>query len=191
MEQAEAIRRIEQAKAVIDNGLCRVGPRLSAASAVEGLLAGGSSRVIALSGAVVQLCRHDHPTEALPILRQLVETAAGMAWAVRRGEDAARELLGEARAGSWDSIWRSARARARAGEAGLPLADFDAVEAAAAEFLLGGRCVAPWSHLFPENARPGAQTVVVLERAVRWMGHALRALDERWPGTFPGEPWEG
>ncbi|MDE2293345.1 MAG: hypothetical protein KGL53_14785, partial [Elusimicrobia bacterium] len=80
MTPQELAQRVGRAKAVIDSGLCRVGPRLGRDDAQAAVLTGGASRALALSDAVVGLCGRDHPLEALPLVRQLAETAVELRW---------------------------------------------------------------------------------------------------------------
>lgn len=192
-ETDELVRRIAQAKAFIDNGLCRVGPGLDREGRIEALMTGGASRALALADAVVQLCRQSHPNEALPLLRQLGEIAAGLRWAAAAdGEARARELLAEAGSARWQDLWDGERLRRRAREGGMPAADVEDVLGLAADFVRGNSAVAPWSHLFEQNRRPGVDTARALGLAARLMGHVLKALDARWPGSFPGAEamWE-
>ena len=181
----ESERRISMAKAVIDNGFCRVGPRLDRADLQAAALTGGASRALGLADAVVSLCRRDHPAEAVVLVRQLAETAAEVAWAaadVARGPEALKSL----EAPRWDALFDEARWRARASGAGWPAEDLDAVSALAVDFITGNRAVAPWSHAFPQNTRPAPEAQRVMALTARLMGRVLAALEARWPGTFPG-----
>lgn len=181
----ELERRIGMAKAVIDNGFCRVGPRLDRADAQGAALTGGASRALGLADAVVGLCRRDHPAEAAALVRQLAETAADVAWAAA---DAGRApaVLAALEAPRWDALFDEARLRERAAAGGFPEADVAAVSALAADFLAGNRAVAPWSHVYPQNNRPVPDPELVMRLTARLMGRVLAALERRWPGTFPG-----
>jgi len=105
LDVEDLIQRVGQAKAFIDNGLCRVGPKLNPGHKTAALLTGGASRSLALSDAIVRLCRHDHPTEALPVLRQLVEVAITLRWAAagEGGSERAKAVLEETAAAHWAS----------------------------------------------------------------------------------------
>lgn len=181
----ELERRIGMAKAVIDNGFCRVGPRLDRGDLQGAALTGGASRALGLADAVVGLCRRDHPAEAAVLVRQLAETAADVAWAAA---DAARapEVLAALEAPRWDALFDEARWRARAAASGFPAADVSEVSALAADFLAGNRAVAPWSHVYAQNARPVPDPARVMALTARLMGRVVAALEGRWPGTFPG-----
>ncbi|MBI3297706.1 MAG: hypothetical protein HYZ75_06050 [Elusimicrobia bacterium] len=185
MTLEDLAQAIGRAKAVIDNGLCRVGPRLDRGDAQAAGLTGAASRALALSDAIVRLCRRDHPVEALPLLRQLAETAVDARWLAADASraDAASAAL---RASGWTGLWDDARLSSRAREAGMPEADLAAVLALAADFAAGNRAGAPWSHIFAANARPAPAPEPVLTLAVRLMGHVLAGLEARWPGSFPG-----
>ncbi len=202
------IQLIGQAKAYIDNGLCRVGQKLKPVRVSEAFLTGGASRSLALADSVVQLCRHDHPTEALPVLRQLAETVVAMRWSVApiakkesklSPDEAAEEcnrrakkVFQDCEAADWEKLWPAERLAARARDAGFPQRDVDGVLGGAVDFALGNSTVAPWSHIFEQNQRSGVEAQAVLGLAVRLMGHCIRALDEKWPGDFPGSEamWE-
>ncbi|TBR21766.1 hypothetical protein EPO15_09515 [bacterium] len=181
----ELERRIGMAKAVIDNGFCRVGPRLDRADAQGAALTGGASRALGLADALVGLCRRDHPAEAAVLLRQLADVAAEVAWVAA---DAARapEALAALAAPRWDALFDDARFKARAAAAGFPEADVSGVTGLAADFAAGNRQVAPWSHVYAENTRPAPDPARVMALAARMMGRVLKALEARWPGTFPG-----
>lgn len=185
MTLPELEQRVGRAKAVIDNGLCRVGPRLDSRDAQAAALTGAASRAIALADAVVRLCLGDHPAEALPLLRQLAETAVDLRWTA---EDPARApaLPGEREPARWDGLWDDERLCARAREAGMAGDDVSAVLGLAEDFAAGNRAGAPWSHIFPANGRPAPEPGRVLALAARFMGHVLAGLDARWPGIFPG-----
>lgn len=193
-ETEDLIQQVGQAKAYIDNGLCRVGPGLKPEVKMDALLTGGASRSLALVDAVVELCRRDHPTEALVVLRQLVETIVSMRWAVVQEESEGRagEVLKAWEGAHWDSLWSEGRLKARAQEASISEADVEGILSHAVDFVRGNSTGAPWSHIFKENQRPAAETRAVLLLAVRWMGHCIRALDIRWPESFPGAEamWE-
>ncbi|HBL17436.1 MAG: hypothetical protein A2X36_12625 [Elusimicrobia bacterium GWA2_69_24] len=187
----DAIRNIGKAKALVDNGLCRVGPRLRAECRSEGLLAGGASRAIVLADAILRLCQQDHPNESLPLLRELAEVAAlmGALAAAPDPEAEAEAALAEAGGLRWEALWPSERFAGRARAAGVSEADARRLLEACGDFRLAGRSAAPWSHVFPENQRRGPGALELLDLAIRLMGTVLRALDSRWPGAFP--PLEG
>lgn len=184
----EYTRRIMQAKAFIDNGFCRVGPGLRPERKIETLLIGGASRCLALADSVVELCRHEHPNEALPLLRQLAETVVALRWCVRAKdpEGRAAQILDERAGVSWDSMWNEHRLLERAKPAGVPAEDLEFVLAGAPDFLTANSVGAPWSHLFAENQKRGPEAGLVLKTAACLMGHALSALDSKWPQFFPG-----
>ncbi|MFH1723395.1 MAG: hypothetical protein ABII00_02115 [Elusimicrobiota bacterium] len=184
----ELIQKIGQAKAYIDNGMCRVGPRLRRGLRAESLMSGGAGRSLALADAVVQLCRQDHPNEALPVLRHLIEMAAVMRW-VAVSEDAERDaavVLDATDDARWEDLWSSERLLERARRGGIPEEEVRRVLALCGDFTRGGRAAVPWAHLFPENLHAGADARTVLSLTVRMMGHVLKALDTRWPAAFPG-----
>lgn len=181
--QGSLIRRIAQIKAVMDNGFCRVGPGLDGRRKEDGVVVGNASRCVALADSVVQLCRSEHPDEAVLPLLALAAQAAGLRWVLAgpadRAETVLRELGDEA-----EPLWPGGRLLQRAREAGLP--DEDPRETLALGRLpgLAGRSKLPWCHVFKENSRTGTDAATVLDLACRWMGHALKGLDSRWPGSF-------
>ncbi len=188
------IQLIGRAKAIIDNGMCRVGPRLDRESRQDAFLTRGAGRSIDLSDAVVQLCSHDHANEALPILRALTEVGVAMRWvaAADADSDRAGAALAELQAGSWDEGWSDERVSKRAEEAGLTTEDLSAVLRSSMMFFVGGRSAIPWGHVFFEPGQSGASATTVLRLSARMMGHVLRSLEEHWNGCFPGAEalWE-
>jgi hypothetical protein len=184
--QEASIRRITQIKAVIDNGLCRIGPRLDSRQKSDSILVGNASRAVILSDGVVQLCRSDHPNEAVLLLLSLAGSVAGLRWVLEgaEAEQRAEMLIGEMREPAESVLWPAARLRRRAEEAGLPAADIEKVLALGRFPMLAGRSGLPWSHVFKENAEAGTDSATVLDLACRLMDHALQGLASRWPGNF-------
>lgn len=190
----QLIQRIGQAKAFIDNGLCRVGPDLSANHRVEALLAGCASRSLALSDSIVRLCQSDHPTEALPVLRQLAESVVSMRWVLAGEEPSMRagEIFAAFESEGWDGLWNAEKFASRAAEVGVSAKEVKYIAESCVVFVLGNSTGAPWSHIFEENQRFGAKAQDVLRCSVYMMGHCLKALDDKWQGSFPGAEtmWE-
>ncbi len=185
------IERVGQAKAYIDKGLCRIGPKLDAADAASAFLAAGASRSLALADAAAGLCRANRPAEALPLLRHLAETAVGMNWVVgntSRVEGAEKDLHVK----DWQNLWPSERLLKRAEEAGMKTDDLKWIVESVADFLRSGLDGAPWTHVFEKNKHAAVEAEAVLRLVVRMMGHVLQALETRWPKSFPGAEamWE-
>lgn len=185
MTLEELEQSVGRAKALIDNGLCRVGPRLESHDAQAAALTGSASRALALADAVVRLCLGDHPAEAAPLLRHLAETAVELRW-VAGDPLRAAVVLGALEAPRWDGLWDDNRLAERAREAGVAEEDILAVGALAVDFAAGNRTGAPWSHIFAVNGRAAPEARRLLTLTARFMGHVLAGLDARWPGTFPG-----
>jgi hypothetical protein len=189
MNDIEAlIRQIGQVKARMDNGMCRVGPRLDKGSRTDALLTGDASRCVGLADAVVQLCRQDHPNEALPLLRHLADAVTEMAWVLAAQDTEARagEALGEGGRSCAGEAWPAETLLERARLAGLPPPELEELLGACREFPRSGRSALPWSHVYGENQRRGLDSSAVLRLTVRWMARALKTLDARWPASFPG-----
>lgn len=187
----DLIRLVGQAKAYIDKGLCRIGPKFEAADAAAAFLAAGASRSLALTDAAAGLCRANRPAEALPLLRHLAEIAVGMNWVAAcpsRAGEAEKDLHGE----DWQTLWPSGRLLSRANECGMPTQDLEAILRHAADFVRSGLEGGPWTHVFEKNKHAAVEVTAVLRLVVRMMGHVLQALETRWPKSFPGaeEMWE-
>lgn len=187
----ELSQAVFEAKAAMDNGFSRIGPRLDPADRVDGWLVGAASRCLALSDAIALLCRHHHVNEALPVLRTLALTAAGMrALAAAPSPEKAGALERESQGDGWVPAWSRERLEALLLEGGVASDERDALtrtlEAHAADHRRAGSTGLPWSHSFERNRHEGAAPEDVLGLAVRLLGHALRALDARWHGAFPG-----
>lgn len=189
----DLIQRVGKAKAFIDNGMCRVGPKLDKDRKGDALLSAASSRAISLADAVLQLCRHGHANEALPLLRHLAEAAVWMRWLASSGEadladGRARRLAEELRTPQWEGLWSAPRLRQRLREAQMSDAEAEAevLINACYDFVHGNAAVVPWNHVFSETQHAGARPEDVLRLTAFWMSHAVKALDARWPGQFPG-----
>lgn len=164
-----------------------MGPQLDAASAVDRRLVRFAGRATQLSDAVVALCRQGHPSEALPVLRQLGETAASLCWlAAGPSEDRARALAKESEDAAWSALWPQERFLSRAQESGFAESARQVLDLCR-DFVDGGTLTLPWAHVFEgRGARGGLCAKKVLELAAAMMGHVLKALGRRWPGDFPG-----
>ncbi|MFA5140726.1 MAG: hypothetical protein WC728_15985 [Elusimicrobiota bacterium] len=184
--QESRIRRVAQIKAVIDNGLCRVGPGLDSRQKADSVLIGNASRSVALSDGVVQLCRSDHPNEAVLLLMALAGSVVGLRWVLGGPEAAQRAeiLLREMGEPAEPALWPAERLLRRAEEAGLPAADLEKVLTLGRFPMLAGRSGLPWSHVFKENSEAGTDCATVLDLVCRLMDHALQGLASRWPGNF-------
>jgi hypothetical protein len=132
--------------------------------------------------------------EALPILRGLAEISLMMRWVAEK--DSALRALGtlkELQDPDWETHWPSARLRERGEAYAVPREAIEAVLESAADFARGSAQGLPWGHVFAEATRPGRRAEEVLPATAVFLGHALKALDGRWPGEFPGaeEMWTG
>ena len=189
----ELIALTGTAKARVDAGFSRVGRKLSASDAAEKALMILAARAIAQGNAVMALAERGLANEALPILRGLAEMALTMRW-ISEKDSAARaaEAMKELHDPDWETHWPSARLRERAAAYGVPEASVKVVLDSAADFARGSAQGLPWGHVFAESTRPGRGAEEVLTAAAILLGHALKSLDARWPGEFPGadEMWE-
>ena len=188
MDRQELIRRLGRAKVLIDGGMCRVGSRIDRRKEADGLFLRLTGRALGLSDAVVALCRQEHPYEALPLLRQLAETSARMSYlalpeqgGLPSRDARASALAAELSSSSWEGLWPEGRFLGRSGGLdGVP-----ELLSSCADFVEGGPTILPWGHAF-QSPRPARSPEAVLAAALGLMKAALKALDARWPGDFPG-----
>ena len=105
----------------------------------------------------------------------------------------ATEALLELHDPDWETHWPSARLRGRAEIYSVQNEALEAVLGSAADFARGSAQGLPWGHVFADATRPGRRAEEVLPATAVFLGHALKALDGRWPGEFPGaeEMWTG
>lgn len=181
------------AKSRVDAGFSRVGRRLSPQSAADAALMILAARAIAEGNAVMTLCERGLANESLPILRGLAQACLTMRWiAEAETEERAGLALEELAAPDWGTQWPSAAWRERAAAFGVDAAVERFVLGAAADFARGAAQGLPWGHAVAERTRPGASAREVLKAVAILLGHALKALDARWAGEFPGaaEMWE-
>lgn len=179
------------AKTSVDAGFSRVGRRLSSSDPADRALMILAARAIAQANAVMALCERGLANESLPILRGLAEMCLIMRWVAERDCGTRAEVaLEELRDPDWETHWPSARLRERAKAYGVSAASIDSV-LAAADFARGNAQGLPWGHLYAEATKHGRKPEEVLPVAADFLGHALKALDTRWPGEFPGaeEMW--
>jgi hypothetical protein len=182
------------AKVRVDAGFSRVGRKLAAGDAAERALMILAARAIAQGNAVMALCERGLANEALPILRGLAEMALTMRWIAEKDSAVrAAEAMKELHDPDWETHWPSARLRERAKAYDVPAAVVATTLDSAADFARGSAQGLPWGHVFAEATRPGRGAEEVLSAAAVLLGHALKALDGRWPGEFPGaeEMWTG
>jgi hypothetical protein len=180
-------RWLEIAKARIDNGLSRLGKSLDASHPVDRALMLLTARMVSVADAAALLCLRDHAAEAPPLSVALIGFAAEMREIARDSDEArARRFLdGEPVVLCGDPRWR-AEFDWRLKSLGFQEELRDALRAWQIAFVRGGAGGLPWSHLF--DARPAADAAERdwLEAAAISMGHALKALETRWPKAFPG-----
>lgn len=182
------------AKTRMDAGFSRVGRRLSASDPADRALMIMAARAIAQANAVMALSERGLANEALPILRGLAEVCLAMRWVAEKDSGGrATEALLELQDPDWETHWPSARLRERAGAYAVPGEFLEAVLGSAADFARGSAQGLPWGHVFADATRPGRRAEDVLPAAAVFLGHALKSLDSRWPGEFPGaeEMWTG
>lgn len=182
------------AKVRVDAGFSRVGRKLTAGDVPARALMILAARAIAQGSAVMALCERGLANEALPILRGTAEISLMMRWISEKdSEERAAEALKELHDPDWETHWPSARLRERAKAYGVPAPVVATVLDSAADFARGSAQGLPWGHVFSEATRPGRGAEEVLSAAAVLLGHALKSLDGRWPGEFPGadEMWSG
>ena len=181
------------AKSRVDAGFSRVGRRLAPDSAADAALMILAARAIAEANAVMVLCERGLANESLPVVRGLAEACLAMRWIAEADSDErAARTLEELRAPDWGTQWPTAPWRDRAAVFGLDEGVERFVLASAADFARGAAQGLPWGHAVAERTRPGASSRETLKAVAILLGHALKALDARWAGEFPGaaEMWE-
>lgn len=183
--QESLIQKVAQVKAVMDNGFCRVGPGLDSRKRADGIVVGNASRCVALADSVVQLCRSEHPDEAVLPLFALAGQAVGLLCllASKEPDRLAETLLRELSEGD-EPLWPAERLLERGRQAGVPDEELRQTLALAKLPGLAGRSKLPWCHVYKENSRAGTDGAIVLGLACRWMERVLKGLDARWPGSF-------
>ncbi len=180
------------AKLRVDAGFSRVGRKLSASDPTDQALMILAARAIAQANAVMALSERGLANEALPILRGLAEMCLTMRWVAEKDSTArAVSALGELQDPDWETHWPSARLRERAESYAVSGAAVEAVLGSVVDFARGSAQGLPWGHVFAAATRPGRSAEDVLSSAAIFLGHALKALDARWSGEFPGaeEMW--
>jgi len=182
------------AKTRVDAGFSRVGRKLSPNDPADRALMIMAARAIAQANAVMALSERGLANEALPILRGLAEICLMMRWVAEKDSTSrAVGALSELQDPDWETHWPSARLRERGEAYDVPPAAIETVLGSVADFARGSAQGLPWGHVFAEATRPGRKAEEVLPSAAVFLGHALKALDGRWPGEFPGaeEMWKG
>ncbi len=187
----ELVALVGSAKARIDTGFSQVGRGLKADDAVAKALMVLAARAVAKANALALLAEHSHANEALPILRSLLESVVQMRWV--SAKDSARraaDVLAEREKASWQEIWDDERVKVRAQELGFWDERLSRVLSSCREHLHANAAGLPWGHLYAEKDG-GVSRDEVLRATAALMAHAVKALDETWPGKFPGaeEMW--
>jgi hypothetical protein len=182
------------AKTRMDAGFSRVGRRLSSDDSADRALMILAARAVAQANAVMALSERGLANESLPILRGLAEACLTMRWVSEKDpQRRAVEVLAELQDPDWETHWPSARLRERGEAYAVPGEAVETVLSSAADFARGSAQGLPWGHVFAAATRPGRRAEDVLPAAAIFLGHALKALDGRWPAEFPGaeELWKG
>ncbi len=193
MNNKDCAGLISLAKAAIDNGFSRVGKRLDPASLSQRALMLLASRAVAIGNALVVLAQHDHANEALPLCRSLLEIVMAMRWiAAAQSEQRARDFFEENKQSDWADLWRTDRLRRRMSEFGFPESLHERALMACYDHLHANAQGLPWGHVFEENKDPGVSAGELLKISAVASGHAVKALETRWPGQFEGaeQLWE-
>jgi hypothetical protein len=189
----ELVAAAGAAKSAIDAGFSRVGRKLAKDDVTAGALMVLAARAVANANALAILAEHKHANESLPILRSLLETAVQMRWIVRADSaKRASEVLEERGKADWEDVWQETRVKSRAKELGFWDATFERVLSSCREHLNANAAGLPWGHVFAGKDDGGVSADEVLRATTAVMAHVVKALDERWPGEFPGaeEMWK-
>lgn len=192
----DLIRLVARAKAAMDNGFSRIGPNLKSDHAADGALMGGAGRVVALSDALVLLCKQDHAAEAALFLRPLTAIALAMRAVAAAGEAGGGSALDEELWDlDWKRVWSDPEWKKYLASAGIAEQELSTLHAALTRHdyfnLYAGTFSIPWGHVYQKRQRPPASAQETLQLTVRCMAHALRALEARWPGAFLGSEDSG
>ena len=181
------------AKTRLDAGFSRVGRTIKSPEPADRLLMTLAARAALGANAVMALCERGLANESLPILRGLAEQCLQMRWLVEK-DTAARAvaLAAELASPEWSALWPAERWSERAKAYRVPKDVEALVRTSAKEFTRGAAQGLPWGHAIADPL-PGRNADEVLTAAASLLGHVLKALDERWPGEFPGaeELWDG
>ncbi len=180
-------RWLEIAKARIDNGLSRLGKSLDSSHPVDRALMVLTARMVSVADAAALLCLRDHGAEAPPLSAALIGFAAEMREIARDSDEsrARRFLDGEPIVLCGDSRF-CLELDGRLKSLGFQEELRDALRSWHIVFVRGGPGGLPWSHLFDARPAAAAEERDWIEAAAMAMGHALKALETRWPKVFPG-----
>jgi hypothetical protein len=176
---------IAHAKAAIDNGFSRVGPGLKADNPVDRALTGAAGRMIRLGNSVALLIKQRHAEECMPLLRSMAGLALAMRWAASsKADEKEVSLLECSDCDFWallkQEVWRESWKKSGITQDDI---DFFRIHLSLDKWLYGPAGL-PWSHVFHFQDTAPSETDEVSKIAARAMGHALAALDARWPGSF-------
>lgn len=192
MKTQQLVAAVGSAKSRIDAGFSRVGRALGKDDVAARALMTLAARAVAKANALALLAVNSHANEALPILRSLLETAVQMRWiAGGSSRERAAEVLEERRTADWGSLWQEGTLRRRADALGVVDATFERVLSSCREHLHANAAGLPWGHLYADKDDGGVSPEDLLRATAAVMGHVVKALDEKWPGSFPGaeEMW--
>jgi hypothetical protein len=182
----ELLACVGLAKVRVDAGFSRIGRRLSATDPADRVLMTLAARAVALSNALMVLCREGHANEALPLLRAVAECALSMRWVSADEVGRAAEAWMELETARWETLWPEARAQERAQSFGVQDWATFAAFGSAQDFMRGNAAGLPWGHIFSDAQLLGRKPEEVLAAAAAWLSLVLEALDRKWPGEFPG-----
>jgi len=183
-ESRGSMSLLSSAKAKIDNGFSRLGPKLDFTDPAQRTLMLLASRTISISNAVVLLSRHDLSTEAVPLLFSLIGIAAQMRWIAEKDHSQrAREFSSELRQSASGWFWDVAKLKEKMARMDFDSQLIDALDHVLLEHIEGNVEGLPWGHSLPES-RKGLTQDELLDVAALAIRHVLKALDAFWPGSF-------
>ncbi|MDX6768912.1 MAG: DUF5677 domain-containing protein [Elusimicrobiota bacterium] len=189
----ELILVVGRAKVRVDAGFSKVGRGFKDPSPADRAALVLAARAVSGANALSALCERGHANEALPLLRAVAEWSLALRWVCAADSDARAQAAFAELDAAWDGVWPSSRLRERAEAFGVPAGALASALDSAPFFSRGNAQGLPWGHAAASSCLPGKSPAELLSACAVFLGHALAALDGRWPGEFPGaeEMWAG
>lgn len=189
----ELIAVVGRAKVHVDAGFSRVGRGLKTPTPADKAALVLAARAVSGANALAALCERGHANEALPLLRGVAEWSLALRWLCAADSDARAAAVFVELGAPWDGLWPASRLRERAEAFAVAPAALAAALDGASFFSRGNAQGLPWGHVAADACLPGKTPAELLSACAVFLGHALAALDGRWPGQFPGaeELWTG
>jgi len=180
---------------MVDKGFKRLGPLQVHSLGIEAFLKLTADKSLRLVNAIELLCEKQMSSEAIPLVRTLIENAINMRWVMNKesGERAElyfRTMNGVVKQMRFPRSWTNVKLNERMNEVGLARGLFyDVIVKYTYEHAHAGSASLDWGVLRNQPASEHWMgTLEIYKCCATMLGHTLQALEARFTGYFADYP---